>query len=147
MDNKFIKAAIILVLVSFLLVSLVFAIIVLAVRGPSFFQHPSKVPACTQETASAMAADLIKNSSTFTFDGINGSIKQAGADSPDNGQTWQLSYTFETAHPGCGNRTGQVLAQSITEHTAQFTVSSCKIVSAVCDNSWDLLSDRPVAGK
>jgi len=36
MDNKFIKIAVILVIATFILVSLVFAVIVLALRGPSW---------------------------------------------------------------------------------------------------------------
>jgi len=35
MDNKYIKIAVILVFASFVIVSLVFAVILLAVRGPS----------------------------------------------------------------------------------------------------------------
>jgi len=36
MDNKYVKIAIILVFATFIIVSLVFAVIVLAVRGPSW---------------------------------------------------------------------------------------------------------------
>jgi len=36
MDNKYIKIAIILVMASFIIVTMVFAIIVLAVRGPEW---------------------------------------------------------------------------------------------------------------
>ena len=138
------KTAMLLVFASFMLISIVFGIIVLAVRGPSFLAGPAKTPPCTQDRAAALAINLLKNSPTFTFDGIAGSIKQVSADSPDNGQTWKLLYTFKTAHPGQGDREGQVLAQVITEHSAQLMLSNCKIVSAICDNSWDLLSDRAI---
>jgi len=36
MDNKYVKIAVILVFATFIIVSLVFAVIVLAVRGPSW---------------------------------------------------------------------------------------------------------------
>ncbi len=147
MDSKYLKTAVILVLASFMLVSLVFGIIVLVVRGPSFFAGPVKIPPCTQDRAATMAVSMIKNSPTFTFDGIAGSIKQVSADSPDNGQTWKLQYTFKTAHPGHGDREGQVLAEVITEHSAQLTLTNCIIVSAVCDNSWDLLSNTVIQNR
>jgi hypothetical protein len=35
MDNKYIKIAVILVIASFIIISMVFAVILLAVRGPS----------------------------------------------------------------------------------------------------------------
>jgi len=48
MDNKYIKIAVILVIASFVVVSLIFAVIVLAVRGPSWLGKISG-PSCTQE--------------------------------------------------------------------------------------------------
>ncbi|MHB8084399.1 MAG: hypothetical protein ACYDHZ_01040 [Dehalococcoidia bacterium] len=144
MESKYLKIAVILGLASFLLISVVFGIIVLMVRGPSFLGHPSNTTACTQEAASSLAANLIKSSSTFAFDGIGGSIKQVSADSTDNGQTWKLLYTFAGAHPGYGDRKGQMLAEVITGHSVQLTLTNCKIVSAICDNSWDLLSDKTI---
>jgi len=48
MDNKYTKIAIILVFTSFVVVSLIFAVIVLAVRGPSWLGKISG-PSCTQE--------------------------------------------------------------------------------------------------
>ena len=144
MESKYLKTAMILVFASFILVSIVFGTIVLVVRGPSFLGQASKTPACTQEAASSLAVNLIKNSSTFAFDGISGSIKQVSADSPDNGQTWKFLYAFEAAHPGYGDRKGQVLAEVVTEHSVQLMLSNCKIVSAACDDSWDLLSNSPL---
>ncbi|MGD0354362.1 MAG: hypothetical protein ABSB31_02820 [Dehalococcoidia bacterium] len=147
MESKYLKTAVILVFLSFLSVSAVFGIIVLVVRGPSFLAGPARAVPCTQGMADSLAVNMLKNSSTFSFDGIGGSIKQVSADSPDNGQTWKLLYTFETAHPGYGNRQGQVLAQVITEHSAQVTLSNCKIISATCDSLWDLLSDKLIQSK
>ncbi len=144
MESKYLKTAMILVLASFMLVSLVFGIVVLVVRGPSFFGHSAKTSACTQDRAASLAADLIKNSSTFKYDGISGSVKQVSIDSPDNGQTWNTQFSFQTAHPGHGDRSGQALADVITSHLAQVTLSNCKIVSAICDKSWDLLSDKGI---
>ena len=144
MNSKFLKTAIILVMGSFLAVSMVFILILFAVRGPSCLPDLGKTSACPKEQASAASLSLIKNSPTFAFDGIKDSIKQVKVESADNGLTWKLLYIFKTSHPGHGDRSEQMLTQVITEHTAQITVTSCKITSAVCDNAWNLLTDSPL---
>ena len=145
MDNKYLKPAVMLVFGSFLAVSVIFILVMFALKGPSFFPDIGKNPTtCSKEQASAAAFSLIKNSPTFSFDGIKDSIRQVKADSPDNGVTWGLFYTFKTAHPGHGDRSDQVLAQVVTEHAAQIILKKCKISSAVCDNTWDLITDSPI---
>ena len=141
MNSKFLKTAIILVLGSFVAVSVVFVLILIAVKGVSCQPVTSKTVACSQEQASALSLSLIKNSPTFTFDGIKDSIKQVKVESPDNGSTWNLTYSFKTAHPGHGDRAEEMLAQMVTGHTAQITVTKCKITSAVCDKKWNLLTN------
>ena len=142
MQNKYLKNAIILVVVSFLTVTVIFALVFLSVRGTSCSNESSKSPPCSQEKASSLSLMLIENSSTFTFDGVKDSIKQVKVEPADNGQTWKLLYIFKTSHPGHGDRTGQVLAQIMTAHAAEITVSKCKVISAVCDKTWDMLKDR-----
>ena len=92
------------------------------------------------------AEEFIKNSSTFKFDGIPGSIKIIKED-----PGWvsafisrAYTFTFETAHPGHGERTGLFLAQVITRHTAVVLVNleNNIILSAVCDNSWDMMNEK-----
>jgi hypothetical protein len=144
MDRKYLKTAIILVIVSLVTITAVFGLVFMAVRGASCKMEPSKPPSCSQEQAVSLAATLIKYSSTFTFDGIKDSVNQLKVETPDNGQTWKLLYIFKTAHTGHGDRGGQLLAQVITEHSVQITVTKCKIVSAICDKAWDLLKDQRV---
>lgn len=88
-----------------------------------------------------MSLSLIKNSPTFSYDGIKESIKQVKAESSDSGQTWKLIYSYKTAHPGHGDRSDQVLAEVVTGHTAEITLTKCKITSAMCDKTWDLLTN------
>ncbi|MCX6007276.1 MAG: hypothetical protein NTZ34_08480 [Chloroflexi bacterium] len=141
MNSKFFKTAIILVLGSFLAVSVVFVLILFAVKGVSCQPAINKTADCSQEQAAALSLSLIKNSPTFTFDGIKDSIQQVKAESPDKGSTWNLIYSFKTAHSGHGDRSGEMLAQVVTGHTAQITVTKCKITSAVCDKTWNLLTN------
>jgi hypothetical protein len=141
MNSKFLKTAIILVLGSFMAVSVVFVLILFAVKGPACLPASNKAAPCSQEQASALSLSLIKNSPTFSYDGVKDSIQQVKAESPDNGSTWNLIYTFKTAHPGHGDRSEEELAQMITGHMAQITVTKCKITSAVCDKTWNLLTN------
>jgi hypothetical protein len=142
--GKYLKAAVMLVLGSFLAVTVIFVLVLFALKGPAAFPTapaPSSATACTQEQASAMALILVKNSPTFGYDGVKDSVKLVKAESPDNGQTWKVIYSFKTAHPGHGDRSDQVLAQVVTGHTAEVTVTKCKITAAVCDKTWDLLTN------
>ena len=142
MDKKYIATAVILGLVSFFMVTAIFGVVFLSVRGPSCTMESAKTTSCSADQAASLSIALIKYSSTFTFDGVKDSIKQMKVESPDNGKTWILLYVFRTSHPGHGDRSGHVLTEVITEHSVQITVSKCKIVSALCDNIWDMLKDR-----
>ena len=92
--------------------------------------------------------DFIKNSATFKFDGIAASIEfvniigSTEGTSTTSAKDWEFTVKFQTAHPGHGDRTGQVLAQVITDHTVDISVEDGEIFSSVCDNNWDMLNER-----
>ena len=48
-----------------------------------------------------------------------------------------LTYTFTSSHAGYGNRSAQVTAQVITEHTIKITIIDGTVESAVIDGKWD----------
>jgi len=54
------------------------------------------------------------------------------------------TFYFKTAHPGHGDRSGQMLAQVITQHTAVvlFASEQGKVLSAICDGQWDMLQEK-----
>lgn len=132
----------VLIFVTFIMVTAVFGIVLLTIKGPSCMHEPANSAICSQEQAVKLGSDFITGCATFKFDGIEGSIESVKVEPGRNGQSWQTGYTFRTLHPGHGDRTGQTLAQVITSHTSQITISNCKIVSAVCDGNWDLISNR-----
>ncbi len=90
--------------------------------------------------------DFIKNTATFKFDGIPGSISFTRTEeSPISAyRSWQYNVTFQTAHPGHGDRSGEILAQVITEHRAvvYYNLDEQKIGAAICDGEWDLMYDK-----
>ncbi len=84
--------------------------------------------------------NFVKNSATYRFDGIDGSIKLVDFTGDAADVNWVYTVEYQTAHPGHGDRSGQILAQVITTHTAVIKVTNGEITSAVCDDSWDMLS-------
>jgi uncharacterized protein len=102
----------------------------------------------TRVTYQQEVEDLIKNSATFKFDGIRDSIKSVNIVSSRDGTTtdqpkdWKFTVEYQTGHPGHGDRSGQVLAQVITNHKAVINIENGVITSAICDNIWDLQVDK-----
>lgn len=94
--------------------------------------------------SNSTAANFIRDSATFKFDGIADSIrlvKMMETDGP-NGGSWFYTVAFQTAHPGHGDRSGQMLAQMVTNHTAIIEVKDGKVAAAVCDGEWDIKADK-----
>ncbi|MDD5287367.1 MAG: hypothetical protein PHD54_16065 [Desulfuromonadaceae bacterium] len=107
--------------------------------------QPAKVP------YNDMVVNFIKNDSTYKFDGVDGSVNfpktesSASRDTPSSEiRDWEFTATYQTLHPGHGNRTGQVLIELITTHTAVIKIENGQITSAVCDGVWDMLAGKSV---
>ena len=94
-----------------------------------------------------IAQGFITTTPTFAFDGIKdsvGSIPPLQVSKTDPPQ-YVLQFSFDSSHAGYGDRTGQVLAQVITPHVIEITVSDKKVISAVVDKSWDELHQVSMA--
>jgi len=93
------------------------------------------------EIAVNIAVTFLKNAPTYKFDGIPGTIEVVDTLILES---YPVQYivviTFDCSHAGYGDRTGQVLAQVITSHTARVKVVQNKVVSAVLDGRWDELN-------
>jgi hypothetical protein len=143
--NKNLKGAVLLVIVSFVLMTMVFLIAVVMIRGQDISRFLSGGSAgCTADAAMKKAAEFIKSTATFKYDGIGDSLKLVKIEAGKEDGSWTVDYSFQTRHPGHGNRKGQVLTQVITNHTAELSVKSCKVVAATCDNEWNLATDKPL---
>ena len=93
------------------------------------------------------AEEFIRNSSTFRYDGIEGSLKFIKDDPGYTSafRSWMYTFEFQTRHPGHGDRTGQPLTEYVTTHRATVMVKlgdGWKIVTAVCDNTWDMINEK-----
>ena len=96
----------------------------------------------TEEKAREMAVDFVRNSPTFTFDGMEESFEYRETLYSNVAGAWQFVFHFESRHAGYGDRNGQMLAQVITPHKATVTVEQCKIKTAIMDGIWDMINQR-----
>jgi len=103
------------------------------------------------EEAVTIAVTLIRGTSTFKFDGLDEGFevietKKIVNEPAPNGYSWIIRIVFYTAHPGHGDRTGQILIQVTAKHEAIVTVGRRgEIISAICDGIWDLITDNELS--
>jgi hypothetical protein len=95
------------------------------------------------DKAEEIALEFLKNSETFKFDGLEDTIK---IEEVRILESYPVQYffiiRFDSRHAGFGDRTGQVLAQVITPHSAWIKVVEDEVISAVLDNIWDELNQK-----
>jgi len=53
-----------------------------------------------------------------------------------------VQVSFDSGHPGYGNRTGQVLKNVITHHDMKVMVSDYGVGSAIIDGIWDEFNQK-----
>jgi heat shock protein HslJ len=91
-----------------------------------------------------IAQQFLKNSPTYNFDGIEETLKNKETLTLRCPYCWQFIFTFGSRHAGYGDRTGQMLAQVITLHTARITVQEGEVTYAVLDDKWDMLQQERI---
>jgi hypothetical protein len=101
----------------------------------------SRIP--EDELAVNTALTFLRNGATYKFDGIPGTLKVGETLILESYPVqYVVTITFDSRHGGYGDRTGQMLIQVITPHTARITVVSGKVVSATLDSFWDELNQE-----
>ncbi|WP_455367929.1 hypothetical protein [[Eubacterium] cellulosolvens] len=130
--------------VKFLLLILVITISSLTV----FTLYADMLPSTDEKEAFQIARDFVRNDPTFRFDGIEETLKHIETLQRcpychlRNIETYTFVFTFDSRHPGYGDRTGQVLATVITSHTANMTVYEDEVILAIMDGRWDMISQE-----
>jgi len=144
MESKYLKTAFVLIFISVFLITAIFITVLISVNKVAFLKPVARPVTCTQDQAISLTEQFIRNTPTYAFDGIAGSIKKQQVEATEEGKAWQLTYTFKTSHPGHGDRSNQLLAEQVTGHSVQITIRGCSIVTATCDKNYNLLTGQPV---
>ncbi|RZN33651.1 MAG: hypothetical protein EFT35_10340 [Methanophagales archaeon ANME-1-THS] len=92
----------------------------------------------TEAESKAIAREFVENSPTYRFDGFDLVYNQTIVLRCPS--CWVFVFEFKSRHAGYGDRTGQVLAQVITPHTAVITVINGTVTGAVLDGKWDMIT-------
>jgi hypothetical protein len=91
------------------------------------------------------AIDFLKNGPTFSFDGIPGSIEVIEVIAAESYPVqYFITIAFECTQAEYGDREGMMLAQVISPHEIRIALSNGVIGSAIIDDQWDELIQRPV---
>ncbi len=101
----------------------------------------------TQEESRIVAEEYLRSSPTFAFDGIEDSIMLVGTDTMRCPCCWGFEFDFQCATAGYGDRSGQVVAQVITLHTANIVVQEGEVVQATMDGMWDMMQQEILPGE
>jgi len=97
-------------------------------------------PAGSREGSQRVAEEFVRLETTYRFDGIPETFELTSTTSVANG--WKYTVEFDSRHAGYGNRSGQILAQVITHHTAEITVQAGLVTTAIMDGVWDMINQR-----
>jgi hypothetical protein len=93
--------------------------------------------------AETIAEDWIKNAPTYKYDGSNLTlINHATMESfPEQ---HSLTYSFISSHAGYGNRSDQMTAEVITNHTMNINMYQGLVTSATIDSIWDEMNQQTI---
>jgi len=98
----------------------------------------------SKEASQAIAEESVRNSPTFTFDGMEDSLRLTGTLTARCPYCWVFIFEFDSRHAGYGDRTGKALAEVITPHRAVIAVQQLEITSAIMDDKWDMLGQMMI---
>ena len=98
----------------------------------------------SKEESEEIARNYLLNSPTFKFDGMKDSLELAATYEATCPYCWEFVYQFQCRHAGYGDRTGQMLAEVITPHTAEIIVELGEVISAITDEQWDMMGQKMI---
>ena len=102
-------------------------------------------PSPTEQESREVARNFLINAPTYKFDGMPETLKLVSSRKLDFA-SWEFVFEFDCRQPGYGDRTGLMLAQVITPHTARIEVQKGAVASAVMDGKWDMMKQISIEG-
>lgn len=88
-----------------------------------------------QDAINAAQEWIMQKAPTYVFDGYD--LKYTKIQDVKCPLCYAVTFTFKSQHAGYGDRTGQVLAQVITDHSMELFVRNGKVLNAITDDSFD----------
>jgi hypothetical protein len=98
----------------------------------------------SQEESQEIARQYVISDPTFQFDGMMETLALVNTTTLKCPYCWEFVYQFDCRQAGYGNRTGLMVAQVITPHTAMIVVEEGRITSAVMDIDWDMMGQKTI---
>jgi len=99
----------------------------------------------SEEESQQIALEFLMDSPTFRYDGVTSSIELVDVQVARCPYCWTFVYEFDCTHSGYGDRTGQMLLQVISHHTAGINLSQGTVTHANIDNTWDMCMQTGMA--
>lgn len=87
---------------------------------------------------------FISDDETYRFDGINNTLS-VYYNRTLEGNAHEVIAEFTCAHGGYGDRTGKLVTEALTPHKVVLTIVDGNILTAISDNAWDMVNEKPVA--
>ncbi len=126
--------------------SLVILVLFAGCIAPSGELTPTETPLTqdkhTQDEAVDAATEYITTAPTFVWDGMEETLKVEYAAKGGCPTCYDITITFDSRHGGYGDRTGMMVTQMITTHTAVVLVRDGNVESAVLDGIWDEMNQN-----
>lgn len=107
-------------------------LIILLVSGIAVFRTCGPAPSAgpSVEEAENLAEEWMRNHCpTYTFDGS--SLKLVSSEKADD--SVEVTFSFQSAAAGYGERSDKMVAQVISEHETVITVEENRVISAITD--------------
>ena len=92
-----------------------------------------------------LAESFLRNTPTFRFDGLPGSVELLDRAAGDCETCVLYTFGFESSHSGYGDRTDLPLASVVTAHEAVISLEDGLVTAAQIDSIWDVITQSPVA--
>lgn len=96
----------------------------------------------SEEDSRQVAEEFVRSSPTFVFDGMKDTLVLQDTLEISIPSAWTFICVFDSMYAGYGDRTGRMLAEVITSHTASVTVEQGKVTYASLDDEWDMVNQK-----
>jgi len=98
----------------------------------------------TEEESLRIAEDFLRNSPTYKYDGVEGSIKHVETLEAFCPYCWGFVFEFECLNTGYGDRSNKQVSTGITRHKARISVSQGKVDGGTIDDIWDMMTQQEI---